>query len=110
VKLLLDQNLSLRLPDRLKRSYPDSEHVYRIGLGQVSDEGIWNYARDNGYTIVTRDADFSDIVVRKGFPPKVIWIRRGNCTTKEIERILQLNNEAILTLQEDATIGILTLF
>lgn len=110
MKLLFDQNLSPRLVKRLTDIYPDSNHVYLIGLDTVPDSIIWEYARDNEFVIVTRDADFSDLNVMLGFPPKVIWIRRGNCTTSEIETILRLNYEAICTLTEDEDVGILTLF
>lgn len=60
--------------------------------------------------IVTKDADFSELGLIKGFPPKIIWIRRGNCSTREIETILRDNYSAISTLSEDSETGTLTLF
>ncbi len=110
MKLLFDQNLSPRLVDRLADAYPGSIHVYLIGLDTAPDSIIWEYARDNGFVIVTRDADFSDLNVMLGYPPKVIWIRRGNCTTGEIELLLRQNYDAIQTLEEEENVGILTLF
>jgi predicted nuclease of predicted toxin-antitoxin system len=110
VKLLFDQNLSPRLILRLADLYPDSTHVHLIGLDTSPDPVIWQYARDNEFIIVTRDADFSDLNVVLGFPPKVIWIRRGNCTTSEIEIILRSNYEAVESMAEDEGVGILTLF
>ena len=110
MKLLFDQNLSPRLVHRLADLYPDSTHVYLIGLDMAPDPAIWEYAHDNDYLIVTRDADFSDLNVVLGFPPKVIWIRRGNCTTKEIESMLRSNYEAVQSLVQDEGVGILTLF
>jgi predicted nuclease of predicted toxin-antitoxin system len=110
VKLLFDQNLSPRLVRRLADIYPDSTHVYLIGLDLAPDPDIWEYARDNEFLIVTRDADFSDLNVLLGFPPKVIWIRRGNCTTNEIESMLRSNYEAVRALAQDEGVGILTLF
>lgn len=56
-------------------------HVYRIGLDRASDLAVWNAARTRGYVIVSQDADFSDLSAMFGAPPKVIWIRRGNCST-----------------------------
>jgi predicted nuclease of predicted toxin-antitoxin system len=41
------------------------------------------------YTIFTKDADFSDVNVLRGFPPKVIWIRLGNCATSDLENALR---------------------
>jgi predicted nuclease of predicted toxin-antitoxin system len=110
VKLLLDQNLSPRLVNRLVDLYPDSSHVYLIGLDTAPDSIIWEYARDNEFIIVTRDADFSDLNVMLGYPPKVIWIRRGNCRTGEIESILRSKYGAVESLAEDEGVGILTLF
>lgn len=108
--LLFDQNLSPRLVDHLADIYPDSVHVSSLGLGDAMDMEIWQYARDHDYMIVTKDADFSEFGVIKGFPPKVIWIRRGNCSTKDIEEILRENYSAISNLSEDGETGILTLF
>jgi predicted nuclease of predicted toxin-antitoxin system len=85
-------------------------HVYLISLDTTPDSIIWEYARDNEFVIVTRDADFSDLNVMLGFPPKVIWIRLGNCTTGEIESLLRINFDAIQALVEDENVGILTLF
>ena len=108
--LLFDQNISPRLVERLADLYPGSIHVSMIGLGNALDIEIWQYAYDHDYMIVTKDADFSEFGLLKGFPPKVIWIRRGNCSTREIETILRENYSAISTLSEEPETGILTLF
>jgi predicted nuclease of predicted toxin-antitoxin system len=60
--------------------------------------------------IVTKDADFSDICLLHGFPPKVIWIRRGNCKTADIEEILRNHNDDIEKLNSNKKMGVLTLF
>jgi predicted nuclease of predicted toxin-antitoxin system len=108
--LLFDQNLSPRLVEYLADVYPDSIHVFSLGLGDAMDIEIWQYAHDNDYMIVTKDADFSEFGIIKGFPPKIIWIRRGNCSTKDIEMILRESYSAISNLSEDGETGILTLF
>jgi predicted nuclease of predicted toxin-antitoxin system len=89
VKLLFDHNLSPALINRLQDLYPDSEHVYRLHLDQVPDTEVWEYARREKFLIVMKDADFSDLCLLRGFPPKIIWIRRGNCKTSDIAAILQ---------------------
>jgi len=93
------------LVERLADLYPDSNHVYNIGLDTSHDHTIWQYARDNEFVIVKRDADFSELNVLLGFPPKVIWIRRGNCTTAEIESILRSNYQAVQALAEDMVLA-----
>lgn len=108
--LLFDQNISPRLIDRLADIYPDSVHVSTLGMGNAMDSEIWQYAHDHDYMIVTKDADFSELGVVRGFPPKIIWIRRGNCSTQEIESILRENYDAIKSLSNDDETGILTLF
>jgi predicted nuclease of predicted toxin-antitoxin system len=108
--LLFDQNISPRLVDRLADIYPDSVHVSTLSLGNAMDIEIWQYAHDHDYMVVTKDADFSELGVVRGFPPKIIWIRRGNCSTQEIELILRENHEAIIVLSSDEETGILALF
>ena len=108
--LLFDQNISPRLIGILEDLYPGSTHVSMIALGNALDIEIWQYAYDNDCMIVTKDADFSEFGLVKGFPPKIIWIRRGNCSTQEIEGILQENYSEISELSENPELGILTLF
>ena len=110
MKLLFDQNLSPKLVTRLADRYPDSTHVYHVGIDQVDDTELRNYARREGFVIVTKDSDFSDLCILLGFPPKVIWIRRGNCSTNTIESILRDRNADIEAIVQDEIMGILTLF
>lgn len=110
MKLLFDQNLSPRLVNRLADLYPDSQHVSFIGLDQADDRAVWEYANQNDFTVVTRDSDFSELSVLRGFPPKVIWIRRGNCSTNQIEEILRSHNQAIIQFSEDPNLGVLALY
>jgi predicted nuclease of predicted toxin-antitoxin system len=109
MKLLFDQNLSPRLVSRLADLYPHSDHVYPLGLDHVPDQEVYEYARREGFLLVTKDADFSDLCLLRGFPPKVIWIRRGNCSTAAIEQVLRRHYDDIKALAADSTMGILTL-
>ena len=60
MKLLLDENLSRRLIPFLQDSYPGSSHVMLEGLEGVDDKAVWNYAKEHGFVLVTKDADFRD--------------------------------------------------
>ena len=84
MKLLFDQNLSPRLVTMLVDLFPGSEHVQSVGLGEAADASVWEFARNNAFVIVTKDVDFSDRSALAGHPPKIIWIRLGNCSTAEI--------------------------
>lgn len=84
MKLLFDQNLSWRLTETLAEQYPGSVHVRDVGLASASDSAVWEFARSNALSIVTKDADFHQRSFVLGSPPRVIWIRRGNCSTEAI--------------------------
>ena len=71
VKLLLDENLSPRLTNRLASLFQGLIHVRDVGLKQADDREIWNWAKQNAYTVVTADADFVALGQRLGSPPKV---------------------------------------
>ncbi len=106
---LFDHNLSPQLIDRLADLYPQSQHVFLLGMEQATDRQIWNYAKQNTLIIVTRDSDYSDLSVVLGFPPKVIWIRRGNCSTQTIETILRSATGVIDGFVCSSLLGVLTL-
>ncbi len=109
MKLLFDQNLSRHLVRRLADIYPNSNHILLLGLEQEPDAVVWQYARAHEYILVTKDADFSELSVVLGAPPKIIWIRRGNCTTQTIEAILRRHAPQIAALRDDPQIYILSL-
>jgi len=58
VKLLFDENLSARLAGRLADVYPGSQHVSEVGLGSSDDAAVWEFARAQGFAIVSKDSDF----------------------------------------------------
>jgi predicted nuclease of predicted toxin-antitoxin system len=107
--LLFDHNLSPRLVLVLADLYPNSQHVFPLKMDQDDDILIWEYAVQNEYVIVTCDSDYNDLSLVRGFPPKVIWIRRGNCSTKEIESILRSSTQDIQEFFQNPLLGILTL-
>jgi predicted nuclease of predicted toxin-antitoxin system len=89
VKLLLDENLSSRLAVSLSEFYPGSLHLRDCGLRGASDTQVWRYALENGFMIASKDSDFAQRSLLQGGPPKVIWLRLGNCTTARAEFVLR---------------------
>ena len=89
MKLLFDQNLSPNLTIALQDQFPGSIHVRDVGLDSASDDAIWAHAREQSFAIVSKDADFRHLAFAYGPPTKIVWIQRGNCTTKEIEALLR---------------------
>jgi predicted nuclease of predicted toxin-antitoxin system len=90
VKLLFDENLSRRLVKAISGVYPGSAHVFDRGLERADDKVVWDHAKADGFAIVTKDMDFHQRAVLHGPPPRVVWIRLGNCTTKKIETLLRM--------------------
>jgi len=110
MKLLLDQNISRKLVKELEAIFPRSNHVYFLGLHKASDEEIWIYARDNGFTIVTHDSDFNERSLVYGYPPKVIWLRIGNTSTQNIKELLKKHTQDILLFEKDRILGCLQIY
>ncbi len=80
MRLLVDNQLPLALARYLAANGWECAHVQDIGLGAVEDTVIWQYAKDRGITIITKDEDFQALANRQGsIPPQVIWVRLGNC-------------------------------
>lgn len=107
MKLLFDENLSPKLVDALADLYPESAHVDRIGLGGASDTEVWEFAKKHGFTLASKDSDFHEKSVLIGYPPKVVWIRRGNCTNRQIELILRNKVADIHSLLENPELAYL---
>ena len=109
MKLLFDENLSPKLVTLLAAEFPESVHVSRVGLDQADDEAVWTFARENALTIVTKDADFQEISLRLGMPPKVVWLRRGNCSVDETVAMLRDNVEGVRSFAADARSAVLVI-
>jgi len=110
VKLLFDQNLSHRLPQKMRDLFPQSLHVRAAGLDQSSDEDIWTYAKANDCCIVTQDADFAERSRLYGAPPKVVWLRCGNSTPQQVESILRRQALAIAELIQNPDLKCIEIF
>ncbi len=109
MKLLLDENLSPRLLRLLAAEHRGSAHVRDVGLASAGDEEIWRYARQRGLAIVSKDSDFHQRSLLYGHPPKVVWIRVGNCSTDEIGEVLGRHLGGLLEFEADAEAAVLTL-
>ncbi|MPZ16981.1 MAG: hypothetical protein GEV06_03555 [Luteitalea sp.] len=106
MRLLFDEQLSEDLCETLSGLYPRSLHVRRLGLGGAPDSRVWQAAREHEALLVTKDEDFHRLVLLQGAPPKVIWIRLGNCSTQQMAELLRRSYDGIRRFsdQEEATI------
>jgi len=95
MKLLFDQNISYRISRIVRNAFPDCGHVKEVGLENKTDVEIWEFAKENDFTVVTFDADFYDLSLVRGIPPKIIWLRSGNTSTLNISHLLNEKKELI---------------
>jgi predicted nuclease of predicted toxin-antitoxin system len=95
MKLLFDQNISFRIVKLITDVFPFASQVRLLGLENADDIEIWEYAKLNNYAVVTFDTDFYDLSLIKGAPPKIIWLRLGNTSTKDIAKCVTENYELI---------------
>jgi predicted nuclease of predicted toxin-antitoxin system len=109
MKLLFDENLSPKLPSRLSDVFPNSLHVREVGMNATIDPIVWDYAKDNDLMIVSKDSDMHDLSLVFGNPPKVIWLRLGNCSTRQVESLLRRELDAIQLFYEDKELSLLAL-
>ena len=96
MKLLFDENLSPRLVSDLSDIFPGSVHVRHVELARTDDVAIWEYARDHDLAIVSKDADFHHLSCVPDPSPKVIRIRRDNCSTTDIAALPRSNRTGFL--------------
>ena len=109
IRLLFDENLSTRLVTALADVYPGSVHVGELGLAGASDIAIWDYAHQHGFSIVSKDEDFQRLAIFYGPPPKIVWIRLGNCSTEQIIALVRYRQERIAELLADGEAAFLAL-
>ena len=109
MKLLLDENLSRRLVSKLLEAFPDTIHVSAVDLLMTPDPDIWAYAKQHGFTIITKDDDFLALAHRYGPPPKLIMVEIGNCTNAVIAERLLASAVRLRELAEHTTAGIIKL-
>lgn len=107
MRLLFDENLSRKLVARLADLYAGSEHVVPSGLESADDREIWSYAAERGLVIVTKDWDYVQLSSVRGHPPKVVWLRLGNCSTRNVAEVLRRRHLELLHFEADERTALL---
>src|SRR3954463_14104561 len=109
MKLLFDENLSPKLPRLLAALFPSSVHVRDCGLKGHADEAVWEYARREGFVLVSKDSDFYQRSLLYGHPPRLVWICVGNCTREVLIALLTRHHQEILALDSPGAESVLIL-
>ena len=109
MKLLFDENLSPNLVIRLADLFPNSVHVREVGLQSADDQIVWEYAKNADLMIVSKDGDMHQRSFLFGAPPKVVWVRLGNCSTTDVENLLRRHVGTIRVFYSDEYTSFLSL-
>jgi predicted nuclease of predicted toxin-antitoxin system len=109
MKLLFDENLSHKLVRSLADLFPGSLHVREVALKGADDPVVWEYAKNNGLMIISKDSDMHQRSFMFGYPPKVVWVRLGNCSTFDVEQLLRKHFAVVKAFYEDDYASFLSL-
>lgn len=109
MKLLFDENLPPRLARDLSAQFPGSAHVRDCGLLGRTDEEVWDHARTHGFTLISKDSDFQQRSFIYGHPPKLVWLRIGNCTRQQLLDLITVHEADIRVFDADAQESVLVL-
>lgn len=109
MRLLFDQNLSFKLCERLNDVFPRSTQARLVDLDTADDQVLWAYARNHGFALITQDADFAEMAALHGAPPKIIWLRGGNRSTRDVETLLRRHEALLAAFERDDDLNCLEL-
>jgi predicted nuclease of predicted toxin-antitoxin system len=111
MKILIDQNISYRIMAMIQNELWQVEHIKNHDLVNANDFEIFMFARQNKYeAILTLDEDFQLLQLVHEQPPKIIWIRIGNCSTKKLAETIKTNTSTIQYFLDDTLSDCLELF
>ncbi|NOT84372.1 MAG: DUF5615 family PIN-like protein [Methylococcaceae bacterium] len=95
-KYLIDVNLL-----RYFSLWAGEEYEHAVNINdELTYSEIWLYAKRQQLTIVSKDADFSELVLLNEPPPRVIHIKFGNMKMREFHQTLTKTWVEICALSE----------
>jgi len=96
-RFLIDVNLS-----RFFSLWNNPQYIHQVNLGdEWSDTTIWQYAKTQNLTIITKDGDFSFRILLHTPPPKVIHIRLGNMKMSQFHNAINALWPEVISLNEN---------
>lgn len=97
----VDAQLSPAIASWISQTFPASAVALRdIGLRDAEDKEIFDTAKSASVVVLTKDADFLNLLDRHGPPPQVLWLTCGNTSNAHLKQILSATlSEAIALLE-----------
>ena len=96
MRFLLDAQLPPSLAIHFREQGLDAMALREVGLRDAADHEIWDWALAHQAVIVTKDDDFIKLLLARGAPPQVMWLRIGNATNAALLKWLMPVLPAVL--------------
>jgi predicted nuclease of predicted toxin-antitoxin system len=98
VKLWIDAQLSPAIAAWINRSFGglEASSARALGLRQATDLEFFWAARDARAVVMSKDADFGQLLERYGPPPQVLWVTCGNTSNRRMREILAVKLEGAI--------------
>lgn len=104
MKLLVDENLSLRVVEHLRDHGYDAVHVLQLELGSTPDDVIIAEAAVADRVMITADTDFGTLLARSGDAwPSVVTLRSSDQLSPEDQADLVV--QALQSVGDDLAAG-----
>jgi predicted nuclease of predicted toxin-antitoxin system len=100
MKFLVDNQLPIKLSPHLAHFGHQCVHVTELGLAEATDRQIWEHARNNGFTLISKDEDFLHLATLDASGPALVWVRTGNCRTPALLETFTRTLDDLITALE----------
>lgn len=89
MKILVDMNLSPSWVDALRERGHDATHWSSVGDPRAEDAALMQWARNNGFIVLTHDLDFSALLAATNATgPSVIQVCAQDVLAPELEEMV----------------------
>lgn len=87
--LWLDAQLPPQLAGWIQQTLKINAIALRdLGLRDATDNVIFEAANKANVVLMSKDSDFVEMVMRRGSPPKLIWLTCGNLSNTALQIII----------------------
>jgi len=89
LRFIVDTQLPPTLAEFLRRRDYDASHVTDYPNGAyTADDEIIEIAKRENRIVITKDSDFWDYFILRGYPPAVLFLQLGNIKNQELFSIM----------------------
>lgn len=101
MNFIIDAQLPPALARWLVEQGHSSIHVIDLGMEAADDQQIWEEARNRNAVVISKDEDFVDLWLLSDGSVSLVWLRKGNCSSRAlVEWLKRLWPEASRRLEQ----------